>query len=110
MPILETIATWNSARRVSRFMHRIQKKYQGCEVIDTSLSWDNVAVIVKMEWNESVYNPIECCDGDWVVAIRYLHNGYQTWTSTNVLELTGNHYADVDAAKPLNPLCQSVWS
>jgi hypothetical protein len=110
MSITETFTTWNEARKALQDMRRVQKRYIGREVIEHQPSgMDAIAIITHMSYAPEVMDG-DGTQGAWLVGIRYLRDGSQTWTMCHMLTLTGKYYDDINAAVKLNPLYESMWS
>lgn len=85
--------------------------YTGCEVIEQFPSGSHaVAIITHIVWEQSVIDPKTGLSGDWMIGIRYLHDGSQAWVGQTALTLTGERYENIDAVRPLHPAYRSTWS
>ena len=104
---LTPLLNWSRARRAERVIQHLNAKIRreciGLEVIETLPNGKRVkAVIWDMSWEPSVIGA-DGLEGAWLVNVRYTDGnnvGGHSWTSANVLEITGKRYASADEAAP----------
>jgi hypothetical protein len=74
--------------------------FVGCEVLEQAPTGLAVAIITQVEWDSTVLpagwqkgQP----QGDWIIKIRYIATGWESWTNQSDLMLTGTRYEDIEA-------------
>ncbi len=76
--------------------------FVGCEVLEQSPSGAYIVAVITDIWWESAALPANWQkgqpQGDWMIKIRYIASGHESWTSQEVLTLTGTKYDDAGAA------------
>lgn len=99
------LVTWHKSQRIARLIHKIEREYIGCEVLEQlPFGGDIKGLIVKMEWDDTCYNRRTGELGTWMCLVRYWHDGSQGWIGNENLALTGVKVADVDAAREIHPM------
>ena len=101
---------FDEAQAVADDIRQICDQYIGCEVLENTGRGYNMAIITHMEFNHSVYDRRASKWGAFVYTIRYLHDGSQTVTCDDQMELTGEKYTDIDAVRPLAVINGIIWS
>jgi len=92
------------AAMIRKAVSETEANFVGCEVLerlmcdpDAPTGQFEIAVITAVEWDNTVFAPGGAV-GDWCIKIRYISNGYETWTNQSALTLTGTKYDDAGAA------------
>lgn len=108
MTIFDTLGHWYKAHQVAKQISDVEKDYIGWEVLEVSIDHLDhldrvlyaVAIITKVEWEDSIWNSKFGGSGDWMVYIRYLATGIERSTSFSVLIETDTVYPNIDEVCP----------
>lgn len=103
---IDLLGRWHKAHQVAQQIHDVEKDYIGWEVLEVTQDTrgndiNSKAIIVKITWEDSIWNASTGRSGSWSVGIRYLATGKECWTSFDALIDTGTVYVDIDAIRPV---------